>query len=93
MDTRELEAGLKGNIGKRIHFRGVYSSDALPPVKYALKPTIFIANTLASNANLNTVGHWVCFYVEYTPVRRIFFYDSYGLLPSFYTNEFLEYIL
>ena len=92
MDTRELERSLRGRIGGLIHFWGIYTSDNMPVVQYNSKPIIFIANTLHSNTEVTAVGHWVCFYIEFLPVKRVIFYDSYGLLPSFYSSEFSDYI-
>ena len=92
MDTRELETALKGRIGPLIHFKGIFTSDILPYIKYNSKPIIFISNTLSSTSHISIVGHWVCFYIEFFPKKRLVFFDSYGLLPSIYSQYFSEYI-
>ena len=92
MDSREIEISLRGRIGSIVHFWGVYTSDKLPYVQYNSKPIIFIANTLHSNTPVTTVGHWVCFYIEFHPLKQLIFYDSYGLLPDFYSADFSFYI-
>ena len=92
MDVRELETSLSGRIGSKVNYLGVFTSDKLPFMKTYSKPGIFIANTLKSNADVRTVGHWVCFYIEFLPDRRIIFFDSYGLPPSIYCEGFREFI-
>ena len=69
MEVRELESALKHILGSRIKFMGVYTSDRLPFISFNTKPIIFIANTLKSTANINTVGHWVGIYFEFQPKK------------------------
>ena len=93
MDVRELELALRSKIGDRVHYIGVYTSDNLPTVQYSIKPIIFIANTLKSSSDINIIGHWVAFYIEYYPSKRIIFFDSYGISPYRYPNKsFSQYI-
>ena len=86
MDTREIERALRGHIGPYVYYKGVFTSDNLPYITYNSKPIVFISNTLSSNTSISTVGHWVCFYISFYPVKKLIFYDSYGLLPHFYTQ-------
>ena len=93
MDVRELERALKFRIGPYIKFAGIHTSDQLPFIQHNIKPVLFIANTLKSNANINTVGHWVVFYLEFDPVIKIIFFDSYGFSPYFYRDSgFSEFL-
>ena len=92
MDTRELEVSLRGRIWGRAQFLGVYSSDTLPHIRCNSKPVLLIVNTLNSKMSSSTVGHWVCIYIEFNRVKRLIFYDSYGLLPGFYSKDFSNYI-
>ena len=92
MDTRDIEKALRGRLGPYIHYKGIFNSDNLPFIPYNSKPVIFISNTLASTADISTVGHWVSFYTSFYPVKRLFFYDSYGLSPHLYSRHFSKYI-
>ena len=92
MDTREIETALKGRIGPHIHYKGIYTCDHLPIITYNSKPIIFIANTLSSTSPVTKVGHWVAFYISFNPIRKLVFYDSYGLSPYLYTFHFSKYI-
>ena len=92
MDTRELTSSLSGRLGDFTVFLGVFSSDKLPSINFNPKPVIFIANTLHSNTSVTTVGHWVCFYLEFQPVGNMIFFDSFGFPPGFYNSDFLTFI-
>ena len=92
MDVAELENGLKGRMGGKIDFMGVYTSDNIPYVTHLSKPGIFIVNTLKSTSDINTVGHWVAFYVKGNPVHTLIFFDSYGFHPKMYGREFRHFI-
>ena len=92
MDARDIEKSLRGHIGPYIHYKGVFTSDNLPHISYNSKPIIFISNTLSSDSDISTVGHWVCFYLSFYPVKKLVFYDSYGLSPHFYSEHFSKYI-
>ena len=92
MDTRELETALRSRIGPYVDYKGVFVSDQLPIFQNNSLPIVFISNTLESKADVSTVGHWVAFYLEYTPIKKIIFFDSYGLLPDFYSKHFSNYI-
>ena len=92
MNTGDIEKALKGRLGGRIIYAGVYAADKIPFIPLRSKPTIFISNTLSSDADIRIMGHWVCFYVEYSPIKRIIFFDSYGLSPALYNKFFYDYI-
>ena len=92
MDNREIDIAVKNRIGPFIHYKGVFSSDQLPYIPINSKPISFIANILSSKADSNIVGHWVCFYYVCKPVKYLLFFDSYGLNPMFYSNDFTHYI-
>ena len=87
MDVRELERALKFRIGTHIKYVGIHASDQLPFIQHNIKPVLFIANTLKSSANINTVGHWVVFYFEFDPIIKVIFFDSYGFSPYFYKDS------
>ena len=92
MDTHELESALKGRIGPYVEYKGVYASDQLPHFHYNTRPIVFISNTLESKTDVSTIGHWVAFYIEFAPVKRIIFFDSYGLIPDVYSTHFSDYV-
>ena len=92
MDVRELESSLRFRIGSKVDYLGIFTSDKLPYIKKSNIPVMFIANTLESSSDVNIVGHWVCFYIEFSPNRRIIFYDSYGFPPHIYCDGFTEFI-
>ena len=92
MDTRELQRALRGRLGPFIRYEGIYTSDNLPYIVSSSKPVIFIANTLKSTSPISTVGHWVCFYIEFQPKKRLVFFDSFGLLPGLYSEGFSDYV-
>ena len=73
MDTQEIERALRRRVGPHIHYKGVFTSDHLPCILYNSKPITFIANTLPSYSDISTVGHWVCFYISFYPVKKISF--------------------
>ena len=81
MDVRELEKALEHKLGPYIRFIGVYASDRIPFIHYSAKPVLLIANTLKSGTDINTIGHWVAFYFEFQPQKRVVFFDSYGIPP------------
>ena len=87
MDVRELEKALKHKLGPYVRFIGIYASDRIPFIQYSAKPVLLIANTLKSGTDINTIGHWVAFYFEFQPQKRVIFFDSYGLPPQFYINS------
>ena len=87
MDIRELKSALKNKLGNCVNFMGIYASDKLPNITHNTKPIVFIANILKSTVNINIVGHWVAFYFEFSPKKRIVFFDSYGLSPNIYINS------
>ena len=93
MDVTEIENSLKGRLGTHIKYIGVFMSDNIPAISYNTKPIVLIANTLKSNTNINIVGHWVVLYFEFYPVKRIIFFDSYGLSPYFYNNSGFSHFL
>ena len=92
MDVREINLALNGRLGNFILYKGVYTSDELPTNLQNSKPIIFIANTLKSTTDINIVGHWVCFYIEDRPVKRIVFFDSYGFSPDLYSRDFSSFV-
>ena len=87
MDVRELEKALEHKLGPYVRFIGVYASDRIPFIHYSAKPVLLIANTLKSGTDINTIGHWVAFYFEFQPQKRVIFFDSYGIPPQFYINS------
>lgn len=95
MDTIELQKSLSGILGDRIRFKGIVPSDFLPKNLKDVRrdiPLVYIVNTLTSKADVNQMGHWVVFYVEKSPIKRIVFFDSYGLDPSLYSKNFVKFI-
>ena len=86
MDVRDIELALCNRIGKHTAYTGIYSSDTLPYYQYSVKPVLFIANTLKSTESVETLGHWVGFYIEYLPSQRIIFFDSFGISPTLYIS-------
>ena len=87
MDVRELEKALEHKLGPYVRFIGVYASDRIPFIHYSAKPVLLIANTLKSGTDINTIWHWVAFYFEFQPQKRVIFFDSYGIPPQFYINS------
>ena len=87
MEVRELEKALKHKLGPYVEFIGIYASNRIPFISYSTKPVLLIANTLKTSADINTTGHWVAFYFEFPPKKRLIFFDSYGLPPHFYVNS------
>ena len=93
MDVRDIEVSLQNRLGHLVNYTGIFSSDSLPYYQYSIKPILFIANTLKSTESVNTVGHWVAFYIEYAPTQRIIFFDSFGISPTVYiTTRFPVYV-
>ena len=92
MDVRELNDSLRARLGRRVDYLGIFTSDKLPYINSSNKPIVFIANTLKSSADIRTVGHWISFYIEFSPIQRIVFFDSYGLHPSIYCEGFTDFI-
>ena len=93
MEVRELEKALKYKLGPYAKFIEIYASDRIPFISYSTKPVLLIANNLKSSADINTIGHWVAFYFEFQPKKRLIFFDSYGLSPYFYINSGFSYFL
>ena len=87
MEVRELEKALKYKLGPYVKFIGIFASDRIPFISYSTKPVLLMANTLKSSADINTIGHWVAFYFEFQPKKRLIFFDSYVLSPHFYINS------
>ena len=83
MDVGELESILKLKLGPHIKFIGIYTSDRLPVISYNAKPIVLIANTLKSSANINTVGHWFRFYLEFYLKKRVMFLTVMGSHHTF----------
>jgi len=77
MNTIELMKNIESDFLTKKHFKGVFSRDLLPSkITY---PSSFIAN----NQNSNRPGqHWIAFYINGD--RKLYFFDSMGLHPSFY---------
>ena len=93
MDVSELESSLKGKLGTDIKYMGIFMSDQIPSVSYNTKPVVLIANTLKTKSDINIVGHWVVLYFEFYPMKRILFFDSYGLSPYFYIDSGFSQVL
>ena len=89
MDVRELELGLRGNLGDKAQYTGIYTSDNIPYIQETPQPIVFIVNTLKSTADTRILGHWVSFYLEYP---RLIFFDSYGFHPYLYGESFKRII-
>ena len=92
MDSREIENSLRGRLGPNIHYKGIFTSDMLPIIRYNTKPVIIIANTLNSRADVSTLGHWVAFYISFNPKPYLLFFDSYGFNPHFYSSDFSRWL-
>ena len=74
MDVRELEKALKYKLRPYVRYIGVYASDRIPLIQYSAKPVLLIANTLKSGTDINTIGHWIAFYFEFQPQKRLIFF-------------------
>lgn len=95
MDGGQIERGLKGVIkngrGGPI-FAGVYLADG---IKYFTQyyyrsfpsPVVGIFNTLGSNSDPLSIGHWICIYKS---SRRLAYLDSYAQDPLNYSPNFKE---
>ena len=95
MDTIELQKSLHGLLGNKVKYNGVFTSDLLPAnleKGERNEAQIFIVNTLSSKDKITKMGHWVVFYVEKTPINRIVFFDSYGVAPSLYGGNFVDFV-
>ena len=92
MDTLEINKVLKGRLGHKVHYIGVFTSDSLPHISFNSKPIVYIVNSLSSKADIRRVGHWVAFYISFYPEKKVIFYDSYGLPPEFYSPHFSKFI-
>ena len=93
MNSLDVWHALRGKLGNVGTFAGVLSSDKVRSFRIPLireRSISFIANILRSNDR--KLGHWVVFYVEASPINRIYFYDSYGLPPDIYTLDFSKFI-
>ena len=93
MDVSELESSLKGKLGPHIKYIDIFMSDQILSVSHNTKPVVLIANTLKTKTNINIVGHWVVLYFEFYPIKRIIFFDSYGLSPYFYIGSGISQVL
>ena len=92
MDTHEINKALRGRVGPFINYKGVFTSNNLPWIPYSQKPTVLIANTQSSSDPIHLVGHWVVFYLSYSPTPSVLFFDSYGLSPHFYSLHFSRWL-
>ena len=93
MNTNDVMYALRNKLGDKIYFAGVLSSDEVQSFKIPtlrLKPLIFIANILRKYDR--KLGHWVTFLISKSPDNQIFFYDSYGLKPEWYSKDFASFI-
>ena len=92
MDSREIEHVLRGKLGTLVEYKGVFTADTMPRIVFNIKAIVFITNTLSSTSDISIVGHWVAFYISFHPKKIVLFYDSYGLSPHFYNEEFTKFI-
>lgn len=84
MNTRQIEAILKNDLGTKDIFNGVYAMDSLPELSNGM----YVINT---DDHDEPGEHWVAVYCH--EINEYF--DSYGLLPqdfrlrNFLNNEFI----
>ena len=93
MNTNDIRYVLQNKLGSKIYFIGVLSSDQVASFQipaFREKSLVFIANILKRYDR--RLGHWVVFLINKSPNNKIFFYDSYGLKPSWYSKDFESFI-
>ena len=96
MDGSELDSYIEKTLGDRVRYIGVFTSDEVGMMRiYSNRstPIVFIANTLKKSDDSNIMGHWVCFYIEKSPVNKVIYFDSYGLNPMLHCEGFELFIL
>ena len=95
MDSHELDSYIRKTLSDKVQYMGIFTSDDVGIMKIfsnRSKPIIFVANTLKKSDDSSIMGHWVCFYIEKSPLNKIIFFDSYGLNPVFYCKGFELFI-
>ena len=93
MNTADIADVLKGRVGPRLLFRGVLSSDQVKTFEIPRcreKDIAFVANILRMGDK--RMGHWVVFLIKKSPEKTIYFLDSYGMKPRFYSKDFSEFV-
>ena len=96
MDSHELDSYINKTLGNRVQYIGIFTSDDVEKMRIHNDrdiPIVFIANTLRKSEDSSIMGHWVCFYIEKSPVNKVIYFDSYGLDPRFYCKGFELFIL
>ena len=88
LNTYQIDARAKNDSFLKHEWGGVYPSDLLTKQIGFKRPKGYIANTDPSN---KSGSHWVSFNFP-REEEIVEFYDSYGLLPSFYTPYFSHFI-
>ena len=54
------------------------------------KDIAFVANILRLGDK--RMGHWVVFLIIKSPMKKIYFFDSYGMEPTFYSGDFDNFL-
>ena len=93
MNSYDIYEVLRNRVGRNILFRGVLASDQVKSFEIPNmrdKDIAFIANILRLGDK--RMGHWVVFLITKSPTKEIYFFDSYGLSPVFYSNDFAEFL-
>lgn len=85
MDTLQIDHVLKNHPATKDYFEGVFALDEIPRVLTKNK-YCYIFN---SDTRDKPGSHWLAFY--YNGSRGEFF-DSYGNSPSFYSQDFKEFL-
>ena len=86
LNTHQIDTRAKNNSTLKHEWGGVYPSDLLTKRFVSRRPSGFVANTDPSNKTV-VIG-WVLKEKE----DVVEFYDSYGMIPSFYTSYFSRFI-
>ena len=93
MNTSDIYYVLKGKVGSKILFRGVMAADQVNSFKIPScreKDIAFVANILRTGDK--RMGHWVVFLITKSPMKKIYFFDSYGMDPVFYSGDFEDFL-
>ena len=77
MNGRQIDDAFK--LNPKLRYRGCFMNKYVPKIKE--KNCFFVVNTLK---NVGGIGHWVMFYIlDY----HMYFFDSLGKEPSYYTGD------
>ena len=93
MNTADIHYVLKGKVGNKILFRGVLAADQVRSLQIPNdreRDIAFVANILRLGDK--RMGHWVVFLILKSPMKKIYFFDSYGMQPTFYSSDFDDFL-